>query len=75
MRLAKAAVATVLRHETPQGRLFTLGMDYLALGEVLSPQELADRYLRVTLDDLREVLRRCPLTPLTGVVLGPDEVR
>ncbi|WP_135230029.1 M16 family metallopeptidase [Deinococcus fonticola] len=67
----KAAVATLLRAETPQGRLFTLGMEYLAVGEVRSNAELAARFTRVTAADVREVLRLCPLHPVTGVILGP----
>lgn len=67
----KAAVATLLRAETPQGRLFTLGMEYLALGEELTTVELAARFTAVTPEDVREVLRLCPLKTVTGVVLTP----
>lgn len=66
----KAAVGTLLRAESPQGRLFTLGMEYLAVGEVRTTAELAERYTRVTADDVREVLRLCPLDTLTVVALG-----
>lgn len=69
----KAAVSTLLRAETPQGRLFALGMEYLAVGEVRSTAALAERYLRVTPEQVREVLYLCPLRKLTGVVLGPLE--
>ncbi|WP_291425762.1 pitrilysin family protein [Deinococcus sp.] len=67
----KAAVGTLLRAEAPQGRLFTLGMEYLAVGEVRTTEELAARYTAVTAGQVREVLRLCPLNLLTGVVLGP----
>lgn len=67
----KAAVATLLRSETPQGRLFTLGMEYLAVGEVRSTAEVAARFTAVTADDVRQVLRLCPLQQVTGVILGP----
>lgn len=67
----KAAVSILLRSETPQGRLFALGMEYLALGEVRSTAEIAERYMQVTAADVREVLRLCPLRELTVVVLGP----
>lgn len=66
----KAAVSTLLRSETPQGRLFALGMEYLALNEVRTTQQIADRYLSVTPEQVREVLRLCPLDKVTGVVLG-----
>lgn len=67
----KAAVSTLLRAETPQGRLFTLGMEYLAVGDVRSTAEVASRFTSVTPDDVREVLRLCPLKQITGVTLGP----
>lgn len=67
----KAAVATLLRAETPQGRLFTLGLEYLALGEETGPEQVAARLTAVTPEQVREVLRLCPLSPLTGVSLGP----
>lgn len=69
----KAAVSTLLRAETPQGRLFTLGMEYLAVGEVRSTAELAERYRQVTPEQVRQVLRLCPLQNITGVILGPIE--
>ncbi|EYB67382.1 peptidase M16-like protein [Deinococcus phoenicis] len=67
----KLAVSTLLRAETPQGRLFTLGMEFLALGRPLTTAELVDRYARVTPQDVRAVLALCPLTLPTVVALGP----
>lgn len=67
----KLAVATLLRAETPQGRLFALGMEYVALGQALSTAELAERFARVTAGDVRAVLELCPLTAPTVVALGP----
>jgi predicted Zn-dependent peptidase len=67
----KLAVSTLLRAETPQGRLFMLGMEHLALGEALTTAELVDRAARVTLEDVRAVLALCPLTRPTVVALGP----
>ena len=69
----KAAVSTLLRAETPQGRLFALGMEYLATGEIRTTADLADRFTAVTPGDVREVLRLCPLDKLTVVALGPVE--
>ncbi|WP_034386064.1 pitrilysin family protein [Deinococcus sp. YIM 77859] len=69
----KLAVATLLRAETPQGRLFALGLDFLALGRPLSTAEQVDRYAGVTLADVRAVLDLCPLTAPVVVALGPAE--
>lgn len=68
----KLAVSTLLRAETPGGRLFALGMDALALGEALSTEEQVARFGRVTLEDVRAVLEECPLMGPTGVGVGPD---
>jgi predicted Zn-dependent peptidase len=67
----KLAVSTLLRAETPQGRLFALGMEYLATGRAETTGELVDRYANVRVEAVREVLRLCPLEHLTVVALGP----
>ncbi|QFP75621.1 pitrilysin family protein [Deinococcus sp. AJ005] len=67
----KLAVSTLLRAETPQGRLFALGMDHMATGRAETTQELVDRYANISTEDVREVLRLCPLDRLTVVALGP----
>lgn len=67
----KLAVSTLLRAETPQGRLFALGMDHMATGRAETTQELVDRYANITAADVREVLKLCPLDRLTVVALGP----
>ncbi|WP_371810192.1 hypothetical protein [Deinococcus sp. JMULE3] len=67
----KLAVSTLLRAETPQGRLFSLGMEYLATGRTLSTDDLVKRYENVTVEDVQEVLRLCPMDRLTVVALGP----
>ncbi|WP_102125529.1 M16 family metallopeptidase [Deinococcus planocerae] len=69
----KLAVGTLLRAETPQGRLFALGMEHLALGRPVSTAELVDRFARVTAAEVRAVLELCPLTRPTVVALGPVE--
>ena len=68
----KAAVASLLRAESPQGRLFTLGLEYLATGSLLSAQAQAERWLALQPADLAEVLRLRPLTGATCQVLGPE---
>lgn len=67
----KLAVSTLLRAETPQGRLFTLGMEYLYAAKPVSTDELVHRYTNVTVQDVQQVLRLCPLHKLTVVALGP----
>ncbi|OLV16290.1 M16 family metallopeptidase [Deinococcus marmoris] len=69
----KLAVSTLLRAETPQGRLFALGMDYMATGRAETTQELVERYASITAAEVREVLKLCPLERLTVVALGPLE--
>ncbi|MFC4426438.1 M16 family metallopeptidase [Deinococcus navajonensis] len=67
----KLAVSTLLRAETPQGQLFSLGMEYLARRETPTPEDLVRRYEEVTPEQVLEVLRLCPLDRLTVVALGP----
>lgn len=67
----RLAVDTLLRAETPQGQLFALGLEYLAVGEVRATAELVRRYEQVTLEDVRAVLTLCPLARPTVVALGP----
>ncbi|GGL97372.1 M16 family metallopeptidase [Deinococcus aerophilus] len=69
----KLAVSTLLRAETPEGQLFALGMEHLATGRAVTTEELVDRCARVSAEDVREVLRLCPLDRLTVVALGPLE--
>ncbi|MFC4452420.1 pitrilysin family protein [Deinococcus sonorensis] len=66
----KLAVATLLRAETPQGRLHTLGMDLLYLGEALDPQAAVQRYEAVTLAQVQQLLAARPFDALTVVALG-----
>lgn len=67
----KLAVSSVLRAETPQGRLFTLGMEYLATGKVLSAAQSVQRYAHVTADDVAAVLALRPFDVLSIAALGP----
>ncbi|SEJ44907.1 Predicted Zn-dependent peptidase [Deinococcus reticulitermitis] len=71
----KAAVGGLLRAETPQGRLFGLGLDHLATGEVRSAQEQAERLLRVSAQEVQAALKACPLDRWTAVLLGPPGVQ
>lgn len=67
----KAASALVLHDETPRGRLFHVGFDWLYRGEHRPLDGVIDQYLAVTLDDLRNLLQRRPFEQLTVVGLGP----
>ena len=68
----RLAVSGLLRAETPGGRLFALGMDALVLGEALTTDEQVVRFERVSLEDVRALLERCPLVGATGVGVGPS---
>ncbi|PTA68679.1 M16 family metallopeptidase [Deinococcus arcticus] len=67
----KLAVGTLLRAETPQGRLFTLGLEHLGTGCTPDTAQLVARYEAVTVEAVQAVLAQCPLERLTVVVLGP----
>ncbi|THF86665.1 insulinase family protein [Deinococcus sp. KSM4-11] len=67
----KHAVSLLLRADTPQDRLFTLGMEYLATGQIVTVPELVARFERLTVQDVQDVLTLCPLDRLSVVALGP----
>ncbi|WP_293914620.1 pitrilysin family protein, partial [Deinococcus sp.] len=52
----KIAVSALLRAGTPQGRLFSLGMDYLSRGELVSADQSVGRYTAVTPQMVQAVL-------------------
>lgn len=67
----KAASSLVLHDETPRGRLFHLGFDWQYRQEHVPLDESIDRYLAVTVEDVRRFLDRRPFDALTVVALGP----
>ncbi|AWN22017.1 insulinase family protein [Deinococcus irradiatisoli] len=67
----KIAVGALLRSGTPQGRLFSLGMEYLTRGEMVSAAESVRRYADVTPEQVRAVLERRPFDTLRVAALGP----
>ena len=67
----KVLARSVLRSERPMGRLASLGFHWSYRGEYLSVADELEAYNRVTLDDLRRVLGRWPLLPMTVVSVGP----
>ena len=69
----KLAVNTLLRAETPQGQLFGLGMEFLALGRVVEVQEAVERVAGVTPEDVAALLALRPFDLQVTVALGqPD---
>lgn len=69
----KIASALVLHDETPRGRLFHLGFDWQYRGAYTPLDDAIDRYLAVSMDDVRSFLDRRPFDALTVVGLGPLE--
>ena len=61
----------VLRAERPMGRLMPLGYHWAYLREHLTLQRELELYSRVRLADIRRVLDRWPLLPMTLVSVGP----
>ena len=63
----------VRSNERPRGRLVTLGLQWTHQGEYRSVDDDLKAYEAVTLDDIREVIRRYPLDKHTTLALGPLE--
>lgn len=67
----KVLARSVLRSERPMGRLASLGFHWTYRREYLSVAQELEAFSRVTLDDLRRVLKEWPLLPMTIVSVGP----
>jgi predicted Zn-dependent peptidase len=67
----KVLARSVLRSERPMGRLASLGFHWAYRHEYLSVADELDAFTKVSLDDVRRVLDRWPLLPLTVVSVGP----
>jgi predicted Zn-dependent peptidase len=61
----------VLRSERPMGRLMPLGYHWAYLHEHMTLERELEAYTRVTPADIRRVLDRWPLLPMTLVGVGP----
>lgn len=61
----------VLRGERPMGRLETLGYHWLYRRRHVTVESEVAAFSAVTLDDVRAVLQRYPLLPMTLVSAGP----
>lgn len=68
---AKAATGVTVGGERPSDRMQRLGARWTLLGDYLPLEEELEQVRAVTLDDLREVARRFPLSPKTTGVLRP----
>ena len=72
----KVLSRSVLRSERPMGRLSSLGFHWTYRREYLTVAEELEAYNRVTVADLRRVLERWPLLPMSIVSVGPTtEIR
>jgi predicted Zn-dependent peptidase len=67
----KVLSRNVLRSERPMGRLASLGFHWTYRGEYLSVADELEAFNRVGLNDLRRLLDRWPLLPMTVVSVGP----
>lgn len=67
----KVLSRTVLRSERPMGRLMSLGFHWTYRREHLTVEAELDAYAKVTVADIRRVLERWPLMPMTVVSVGP----
>jgi predicted Zn-dependent peptidase len=73
LRTAKSKLLSrlVRSSERPRGRMMAVGMNWLYLGTYRTVDEDLRIYESVTLDAVREVLQRYPLTRTTILTLGP----
>ncbi len=76
LELAKSKVCShiVLRAERAASRMFGIGNNWLQRGEYASVQQSIDRFQKVTVSDIAEVLEKYPLTECTAVAIGPTKI-
>jgi predicted Zn-dependent peptidase len=67
----KVLSRSVLRSERPMGRLASLGFHWAYRREYLSAADELEALNRVTVGDVRRVLDRWPLLPMSVVSVGP----
>lgn len=67
----KVLARSVLRSERPMGRLASLGFHWMYHGAYISVEQELEAFGRVTLADLRRLLKQWPLWPMTVVSVGP----
>ena len=67
----KVLSRSVIRSERPMGRLMPLGFHWTYRHEYQSIERELEAYAAVTVDDLRRIIGRWPLLPMTLVSVGP----
>ena len=67
----KVLSRSVLRSERPMGRLSSLGFHWMYRRQYLTVNEELEALNRVTVADIRRVLDRWPLLPMSIVTVGP----
>jgi predicted Zn-dependent peptidase len=67
----KLCAHLVLQAERPTNRLFAVGNAWIQRRQYKTVREAVEAYRAVTLDDIRRVLERFPLTKPTTVTVGP----
>jgi predicted Zn-dependent peptidase len=70
---SKISSRVVRGSERPMGRMQAIGMDWTYLHQYRTMDEELKAYDAVTLQSIREVLERYPLTQVTTLALGPLE--
>ncbi len=76
LELAKSKVCShiVLRAERAASRMFGIGNNWVQRGEYASVKESINRFQKVTVRDIAEVLEKYPLTECTSVAIGPTKI-
>ena len=67
----KFLARSVIRSERPMGRLASLGFHWTYRREYLPVSQELELFNRVTVEDIRRVLKKWPLLPMTVVTVGP----
>ena len=68
---SKVCAHIVLSSERPMHRLYAVGTNWLQRDQYRTVRDVVDAYQAVTVDDIRGVLDRYPLTKETTVAIGP----
>ncbi|HSH83043.1 MAG TPA: pitrilysin family protein [Herpetosiphonaceae bacterium] len=68
----KVASGLVIGAETPMGRLTSVGFDWVYRRRIAPLEEVVDRYLGVSGEDVAALLQQQPFDRLTLAALGPE---
>jgi predicted Zn-dependent peptidase len=74
LEMAKRKIASqiVLSGEATESRMFSIGSQWLNGQSFRTPEQIAEAYESVTLEEVNEVLKRYPLAENTTVSIGPN---